>query len=145
MKAIVENLIVGLARSRSGALLRADARLRRSRAETTRGVPERRAVGCPSGGRSIMSEQTKRKRDLSNPEGLAEACAHSDRAATKLRELGIGGRVMPSLEARKAGVASRHNGGVIAGWGRHKWTVLVRPDGNKTSVSYHVDFWEPLR
>ena len=84
------------------------------------------------------------KRDLSTEEGLDKACRHSDRCAARLRALGIGGRVRPTLEARKVGVASRFTGGVIVGWGKHKWMVRVRGDGWKTASRYHVDFWEPL-
>lgn len=81
-------------------------------------------------------------------ETLDVVVAESDKAAARLRRAGIGAGVRLTKEAAKSGVTvsgSWEATGVIVGWGNHKWTVRVRPEGRKTVSSYHVRFWAPVR
>ena len=80
-------------------------------------------------------------------ETLDVVVAESDRAAARLRRAGVGATVRLTTHAAKHGVTVRGATaatGVIIGWGQHKWTVRVRPQGRTTSSSYHARFWAPV-
>ncbi len=81
-------------------------------------------------------------------ETLAVVVAESDKATARLRRAGVGAAVRMTPHAVKAGLTVRGRRGpatgVIVGWGNHKWTVRVRPDGRKTASGYHVRFWAPI-
>lgn len=78
-------------------------------------------------------------------ETLDEVVTRSDKAAKRLRRLGVGARVQLTRRAREFGVSPRggQRGGVIAGFGNHHWIVRVKPDGHVTARPYHARFWEP--
>lgn len=80
-------------------------------------------------------------------ETLDVAVARANKAAARLRKVGIGAVVQLTKRATKFGVTvsrTARGRGVIAGWGNHKWTVRVRPNGQKTARAFHARFWEPV-
>ena len=58
----------------------------------------------------------------------------------------IGGRVRLTEKARKAGIRLKRETttGTLVGF-KPPLGLVVRPDGYKTKMSFHMDFWEPTK
>jgi hypothetical protein len=67
----------------------------------------------------------------------------ADLSAARLRKAGVGARVETTPKAIANGLVKSKVYGVITGWGKHRWDVRVRKDGNTTTSTYHATFWTP--
>jgi hypothetical protein len=68
-----------------------------------------------------------------------------DGCLLRLLRMARGIRVQPTAHAIEQGIAKASDRGTVTSWGSHRWSVMVRKDGRKTSTSYHVSFWRPLK
>ena len=58
----------------------------------------------------------------------------------------IGGRVRLTERARKAGIRFKRETttGILVGF-KQPLGLVVQPDGYKTKIAFHMDFWEPVK